>query len=205
MKIFAIGYNYAAYNKENEQPLYNKDYPVVFTKADSALLKDRKPLFLPDDLGPVSCEASLGVRICRLGKSIPERFAHRYYDAVTCGADFTATSLLGRLRREGLPWDMAKSFDGAAAIGTWVPLEEAGDAADMHFHLDINGRTMQRGHTADMLRSVDTLVACISRYFTLRTGDIVFTGAPVAGDEVNVDDHIDGFINGKKVLDFNVK
>lgn len=205
MKIFAIGYNYAAYNKENEEPLYNKEYPVVFTKADSALLKDKKPMFLPDDLGAVECEAALVVRISRLGKSIPERFAHRYYDAVTCGADFTATGLMARLRSEGLPWDMAKSFDGAAAIGSWMPLEECGPVDDIHFRLDINGQTAHSGHTADMLRTVDRLVATISRSFTLRTGDIIFTGAPMPGREVSVNDHIDGYINGKKVLEFNVK
>ncbi len=181
------------------------DTPVIFSKADSALLKDRKPFFPPDDLGRIDYETEVVVRICRLGKSIPERFAHRYYDAVTCGVDFTARDLQARLKAAGQPWELCKGFDGSAAIGEWLPIEEVGDVQDVRFHLDINGRCVQSGHTADMLFSVDALVAYISRYFTLRTGDLLFTGTPAGIGPVHIDDHLDGFIGERKVLSFNVK
>ena len=205
MKIFAIAQNYSAHKQEMGDGDKKPDNPVVFLKADSSLLKNRKPFFLPDDLGRIDYETELVVRICRLGKSVPVRFAHRYYDAVTCGIDFTARDLQARLKSEGLPWDLCKGFDGAAAIGEWVPLDEVGDVQQVDFHLDINGHTVQTGHTADMLFSVDELIAYISRYFTLRTGDLLFTGTPAGIGPVHIDDHLDGFIGERQVLSFNVK
>lgn len=205
MKIFAVDANYAPHNNLGENTLFSYHNPVIFTKADSSLLKGRRPFFLPDDLGRIGYGMSLVVRICRLGKSIPRRFAHRYYDAVTCGVDFTATDLQHELRRQGLPWDLCKSFDGAAAIGDWVPLEEVGEVHDLHFHLDVNGTTVQHGFAGDMRHDVDSVVAYISRYFTLRTGDILFTGSPEGFGEAHVDDHIEGFVEDKKILEFNVK
>ena len=147
MKILAVGMNYAQHNKELDETLYKPEEPVIFTKADSSLLKDGKPLFLPDDLGQIDYEAELVVRICRLGKSIPQRFAHRYYDAVTVGIDFTARELQRRLRAEGKPWDMCKSFDGAAAIGQWVGVDMLRDIQALRFRLDVNGATAQEGCT----------------------------------------------------------
>ncbi len=205
MKIFATGFNYLEYNKTADNPLSDKESPVLFTKADSSLLKGGRPFFLPDDLGPVHYETELVVRICRLGKSVPVRFAHRYYDAVTCGIDFTAVDVLRRLASKGLPWDLSKSFDGAAAIGEWVVLDQTAGVQDLHFHLDINGQTVQRGYTKDMLCRVDELIAFISRFFTLRTGDILFTGAPSPSAPVHENDHLVGYIEDKKVLEFNVK
>ncbi len=205
MKIFAIGFNYEEYNKAAGYPLSDKEGPVVFTKADSSLLKGGRPFFLPDDLGPVHYETELVVRICRLGKSVPVRFAHRYYDAVTCGIDFTAVDVLNRLAAKGLPWDLSKSFDGAAAIGEWVELDKLPDVQNLHFHLDINGETVQRGFTHDMLCSVDNLVSYISKFFTLRTGDILFTGTPTPTGLVHENDHLLGYIEDRKVLEFNVK
>ena len=127
MNIFAIGMNYLQHNKELEGALYRTEQPVIFTKADSALLKDKKPLFLPEELGRIEYETELVVRICRLGKGIPQRFAHRYYDAVTVGIDFTARDLQRKLRDAGQPWELSKGFDGAAAIGEWVPVEKFRD------------------------------------------------------------------------------
>lgn len=205
MKIFAVGMNYAMHNKELDGTLYKPEEPVIFTKADSALLKDGKPFFLPDELGRVDYETELVVRICRLGKSIPERFAHRYYDAVTVGIDFTARDLQRKLRAEGKPWEMCKGFDGSAAIGEWVDIAKFRDVQAIHFHLDINGKTVQEGRSSDMLFKVDELVAYISRWFTLKTGDIIYTGTPVGVGPVNIDDHLTGWIEDRKVMEFNVK
>jgi 2-keto-4-pentenoate hydratase/2-oxohepta-3-ene-1,7-dioic acid hydratase in catechol pathway len=205
MKIFAVGMNYAQHNKELDGALYIPEEPVIFTKADSSLLKDGKPFFVPDHLGRVDYETEMVVRICRLGKSIPERFAHRYYDAVTVGIDFTARDLQRRLRDAGQPWDLCKGFDGAAAIGEWIPKEKFLDVQALHFHLDINGRTVQEGCTSDMLFSVDRLISYISQFFTLKTGDMLYTGTPAGVGPVKIDDHLTGYLEDRKVMEFNVK
>jgi 2-keto-4-pentenoate hydratase/2-oxohepta-3-ene-1,7-dioic acid hydratase in catechol pathway len=205
MKIFAVGMNYAQHNKELDGALYIPEEPVIFTKADSSLLKDGKPFFVPDHLGRVDYETEMVVRICRLGKSIPERFAHRYYDAVTVGIDFTARDLQRRLRDAGQPWDLCKGFDGAAAIGEWIPKEKFLDVQALHFHLDINGRTVQEGCTSDMLFGVDRLISYISQFFTLKTGDMLYTGTPAGVGPVKIDDHLTGYLEDRKVMEFNVK
>lgn len=205
MKIFAVGMNYAQHNKELDGTLYKPETPVIFTKADSALLKDRKPFFIPDHLGQIDYEAELVVRICKLGKTVPERFAHRYYDAVTVGIDFTARELQKKLREAGQPWDLCKGFDGAAALGEWVSKEKFRDVQAMHFHLDINGLTVQEGRTSDMIFSIDHIVSYISQFFTLKTGDIIYTGTPVGVGPVHIDDHLEGFVEDRKVLEFNCK
>ena len=205
MKIFAVGMNYAQHNKELDGTLYKPETPVIFTKADSALLKDRKPFFIPDHLGQIDYEAELVVRICKLGKTVPERFAHRYYDAVTVGIDFTARELQKKLREAGQAWDRCKGFDGAAALGEWVSKEKFRDVQAMHFHLDINGQTVQEGRTSDMIFSIDHIVSYISQFFTLKTGDIIYTGTPVGVGPVHIDDHLEGWVEDRKVLEFNCK
>lgn len=205
MKIFAVGMNYIQHNKELDGTLYKPEEPVIFTKADSALLKDSKPFFLPDELGRIDYETELVVRICRLGKSIPQRFAHRYYDAVTVGIDFTARDLQNKLRAEGKPWDLCKGFDGSAAIGEWVSIEKFRDIQAIHFRLDINGNTVQEGCSSDMLFKVDEIIAYISQWFTLKTGDILYTGTPAGVGPVHIDDHLTGWLEDRKVLEFNVK
>ena len=205
MKIFAVGMNYAQHNKELDGTLYKPETPVIFTKADSALLKDRKPFFIPDHLGQIDYEAELVVRICKLGKTVPERFAHRYYDAVTVGIDFTARELQKKLREAGQPWDLCKGFDGAAALGEWVSKEKFRDVQAMHFHLDINGQTVQEGRTSDMIFSIDHIVSYISQFFTLKTGDIIYTGTPVGVGPVHIDDPLEGWVEDRKVLEFNCK
>ena len=206
MKIFGIGMNYAEHNKELQETLYKREAPVVFTKADSALLSGGKPFFIPDFTQRCDYETELVVRISRLGRSISQRFAHRYYDAVTVGIDFTARDLQQQLRQQGLPWDLCKGFDGSAAVGNFIPINELGcDVQDLHFHLDINGQTVQQGHTADMTYTVDELVSYISQYFTLKTGDLIFTGTPVGVGPVHEDDHLTGWLEDRKVLEFNVK
>ena len=215
MKIFAVGMNYTEHNKELATTLYNNDdqtsqaakaaEPVIFTKADSALLKDHKPFFVPDDMGQIDYEAELVVRISRLGKSIPQRFAYRYYDAVTVGIDFTARDMQRQAARQGLPWTICKGFDGSAVIGDWVPREMLPEVQQLHFHLDKNGQTVQEGWAGDMVFGVDELIAYVSRFFTLKTGDLLFTGTPAGVGPVAVDDHLEGWVEKRKVLDFNCK
>ena len=202
--------NYALHNKELDGALYykkrwnvgnEKSAPLIFTKAESGLLKGGKPFFIPDWSERVDYEAELVVRICRLGKGIPVRFAHRYYDAVTVGIDFTARDWQMRARDNGMPWDICKGFDGSAAIGEWVELE----LQDIHFHLDINGKTVQEGFSGDMLYSVDELIAYISMFFTLKTGDLLFTGTPAGVGPVHINDHLEGWLEDRKVLNMRCK
>ena len=212
MKIFAVGMNYAQHNKEITTALLQKGVgdsyddakrsPVIFTNADSSLLKDGKPFFVPDHLGRIDYETEVVVRICRLGKSIPEKFAHRYYDAVTVGIDFTARDLQKKLREEGQPWEIAKGFDGAAVIGEWVEKDKFLDVQGLHFSLDVNGERRQEGCTSDMLCTIDRLISYISQFFTLKTGDMLYTGTPVGVGPVSIDDHLEGYLEERKVLDF---
>lgn len=204
--------NYAQHNKEIQTALLQQGIgsadddrqrdPVIFTKADSSLLKDGKPFFVPDHLGRIDYETEVVVRISRLGKSIPEQFAHRYYDAVTVGIDFTARDLQKRLREEGQPWEIAKGFDGAAVIGEWTDKNLYQSMQGLRFALDINGERRQEGCTCDMLTSIDRLIAYISTFFTLKTGDLLYTGTPVGVGPVKIGDHLEGYLEGRKVLDF---
>lgn len=205
MKIIAIGMNYAAHNKELNNTLLTPKKPVIFMKPDSAILKDGKPFFIPDFTQRVDYETELVVRICRLGKHIAPRFAHRYYDAVTVGIDFTARDLQNEFRAEGLPWELCKGFDDSAVLGTFVPTEKLADIQDLHFHLDIDGQTVQRGHTADMLFKVDEIIAYVSQFCTLKIGDLLFTGTPVGVGPVSVGQHLQGYLEGEKLLDFHVR
>ena len=205
MKIFAVGMNYEAHCHElhGNEPLPQE--PVIFMKPDSAILKDSKPFFLPDFSKKIEYETELVVRIGRLGKSISERFASRYVDAVTVGIDFTARDLQQRLRKEGKPWEISKGFDGSAVIGDWVDIGKFRDIQAIHFHLDINGKTVQEGCSSDMLYKVDELIAYISQFFTLKTGDLLYTGTPVGVGPVHIDDHLEGWLEERKVLEFNCK
>ena len=197
--------NYIQHNKELDGALYKPEEPVIFIKPDSALLKDGKPFFIPDWMGRIDYGTELVVRICRLGKNVPERFAHRYYDAVTVGIDFTARDVQKRLRDARLSWDLCKGFDGSAVIGEWVDKDMFRDIQALHFHLDINGKTVQEGCSSDMLFRIDEIIAYVSRYFTLKTGDLLFTGTPSGIGPVSIDDHLTGFIEDRKVLEFNCK
>lgn len=205
MKIFAIGMNYALHNKELHGTLDKTEEPVIFTKADSALLKDHKPFFIPDFMGRIDYETELVVRICKLGKCIPQRFAYRYYDAVTVGIDFTARELQKKLREAGRPWEICKGFDGSAVIGEWVDISKFRSIQAIHFHLDINGKTVQEGCSSDMLYKVDEIITYISQFFTLKTGDLLYTGTPAGVGPVHIDDHLEGYLEDKKVLEFNCK
>ncbi len=229
MKIFGIAKNYSEHIAEMEKKAPSPSLPtsrdvsdmaepVVFTKCDSALVNRGRPFFIPDFTNECEYETELVVRISRMGRSISQRFAHRYYDAVTVGIDFTARDIQRKMRAQGLPWDLAKGFDGSAVIGEWrefdqlpnrnpVELRNVSDLlkAGVEFRLDINGNTVQSGVSTQMIHNVDRLVSYISNFFTLKTGDIIFTGTPVGVGQVHIDDHLTGFLDGEKVLEFNVK
>lgn len=205
MKIIAVGMNYAQHNKELDGALYKPQEPVIFSKPDSALLKDGKPFFIPDFTSQCDYETELVVRICRLGKNVATRFAHRYYDAFTVGIDFTARDMQRRFRAEGLPWELCKGFDGSAVVGSFIPKEQLPDVQQLHFRLDIDGRTVQQGYTGDMLYAVDELVAFVSRFYTLKMGDLIYTGTPVGVGPVSIGQHLQGYLEERPVLDFNVR
>lgn len=205
MKIIAVGMNYAQHNKELGHTQENRE-PVIFMKPDSAILKDGKPFFVPDFSHEVHYETEVVVRICRLGKNIAPRFAHRYYDAVTVGIDFTARDLQRKFREAGNPWELCKGFDNSAAIGTFISLEQAGgDLQILDFHLDIDGCEVQRGNTADMLFKIDDIIAYVSRFMTLKIGDLLFTGTPAGVGPVSVGQHLQGYLGGEKLLDFHIR
>lgn len=205
MKIIAVGMNYAEHNKELDSTLVLSKEPVIFMKPDSALLKDGKPFFIPDFSNEVHYETELVVKICRLGKNIAERFANRYYDEVTVGIDFTARDLQRKIRKAGNPWEICKGFDDSAAIGKFVPLEKFKDIQNLNFHLDIDGNKVQQGNTADMLFKVDEIIAYISRFYTLKIGDLLFTGTPVGVGPVTIGQHLQGYLEEDKLLDFYIR
>ena len=194
--------NYLRHTEELEGRSWRPSEPVIFLKADSALLNQGKPFFVPDWSERVDYEAELVVRICRLGKGIPQRFAHRYYDAVTVGIDFTARDMQQQARGEGLPWTICKGFDGSAVVGQFVPIPPVTENGGLRFHLDVNGQTVQQGNSADMLYSVGELIAYLSRFFTLRTGDLIFTGTPAGVGPVSIGDHLEGYLEEERLLDF---
>ena len=200
MKIFGVGMNYLQHTEELDGRSYRPSEPVIFLKPDSALLKDGKPFFVPDWAQRFDYEAELVVRICRLGKGIPVRFAHRYWDAVTVGIDFTARDTQEKARHEGMPWTICKGFDGSAAIGSFTPLTS--HLSPLLFRLDKNGETVQRGDSSNMLFSVDEIISYLSRFFTLRTGDLIYTGTPAGIGVVKPSDHLQGYIGEDCVLDF---
>ena len=205
MKIIAVGMNYARHNEELGHTEENRE-PVIFLKPDSAILRDGKPFFLPDFSQEVHYETEVVVHICRLGKHIAPRFASRYYDAVTVGIDFTARDLQRRFRELGHPWELSKGFDNSAAIGEFVPLSSAGgDVQNLNFRLDIDGQTVQQGCTADMLFRVDDILSYVSRFMTLKMGDLLFTGTPAGVGPVAVGQHLQGYLGEEEVLDFYIR
>jgi 2-keto-4-pentenoate hydratase/2-oxohepta-3-ene-1,7-dioic acid hydratase in catechol pathway len=208
MKIIAIGRNYAEHIKElnNERP----DEPVIFTKPDTAILKDGEPFYYPDFSQDIQHEVEILLKINKMGKNIEEKFAHKYYDEVGIGIDFTARDVQSKLKAKGLPWDLAKGFNGSAPISEFVPKSKFEDLKNLNFHLDVtnaNGETQtrQHGNTSLMLFSFDYIISFVSRYFTLKTGDIIFTGTPSGVASVKVGDKLTAFIEGTQMLEFEVK
>jgi 2-keto-4-pentenoate hydratase/2-oxohepta-3-ene-1,7-dioic acid hydratase in catechol pathway len=177
---------------------------MIFMKPDSAIIKNGKHFYVPDFLGRVDYEAEIVVRINKLGKSIPARFAHRYYDAITVGIDFTARDMQRGLIERGEPWDLSKGFDGSAVLGEFLPVERY-DINDVDFSLSIDGDIVQKANTSQMYFSVDEIIAYVSRFCTLKTGDLIFTGTPAGSGEAKIGTHLQGYIGEEKVLDFHVR
>lgn len=203
MKIICIGRNYANHIAElqNEKP----DEPVIFMKPDTAVVQKQFPFVLPEFSDDVHHEVEVLVKINKVGKYIDAKFAHKYYDEIGLGIDFTARDLQAKLKEKGLPWEKAKAFDGSAVVGDFIPKTELGDLNNISFELINNGEIVQKGNTANMLWKIDELVAYVSQYFTLRTGDIIFTGTPEGVAKVSPDDVLEGSLEGKKLFRIQVK
>lgn len=203
MKIICIGRNYTDHIAElkNEKPTD----PVVFLKPDTALLLKKQPFFIPDFSDNVQHEVEVLVKINRTGKYIDTKFAHKYYQEIGLGIDFTARDLQQKLKEKGLPWEKAKSFDGAAVVGKWMDKTIIGNVDDIHFSLLKNGDIVQQGTTANMLWKIDELIAYVSKYFTLKIGDIIFTGTPSGVGKVNVNDELEGYIAEQKLFSIRIK
>ena len=203
MKIIAIGRNYAEHAKELNNPV--PTVPVIFMKPDTALLKDNKPFYHPEFSQDVHHEIELVLKVCKEGKHISEKFASNYYDEIGLGVDFTARDIQSRHKEKGLPWELAKAFDGSAPISPFLPKSDFKDIYNIDFRLDINGETKQSGNTNMLLFSFESIIAFVSQYITLKKGDLIFTGTPAGVGKVNVGDHLEGYIGDNKLLDFFVK
>ncbi|MCL6217578.1 fumarylacetoacetate hydrolase family protein [Zunongwangia pacifica] len=204
MKLICIGRNYTDHitELENEKP----DDPVVFQKPDTAILLKKQPFFIPDFSNDVHYEVELLVKITRVGKHIQPKFAHKYYDEIGLGIDFTARDLQAKLKAKGLPWEKAKSFDGAAVIGEkWLDKTQFSDLNNINFSLKKNDEIVQSGNSSLMLWKIDELIAYISTFFTLKIGDVIFTGTPAGVGPVSPEDNLTGFIEGEEIFSINIK
>lgn len=204
MKIIAVGKNYAEHALEFDGTVEKPAVPMIFMKPDSAIIKNGKHFYVPDFLGRVDYEAEIVVRINKLGKSIPARFAYRYYDAITVGVDFTARDMQRAFIEAGAPWELSKGFDGSAVLGEFRPVEQY-DINNVPFSLTVDDKVVQSASTAQMLFKVDEIIAYVSRFCTLKTGDLIFTGTPAGSGPVSIGTHLRGYINDDKVLDFQVR
>jgi 2-keto-4-pentenoate hydratase/2-oxohepta-3-ene-1,7-dioic acid hydratase in catechol pathway len=202
MKILAVGWNYLDHNKELNQGNLPKQ-PVIFMKPETSLLRDNKPFFLPDFSSQIDYETEIVLRISKMGKNISEKFADRYYDAIGLGIDFTARDLQNEFKANGTPWELCKAFDNSAPISQFLPKEDF-NLSNLNFSLNINGETVQKGNTKDMIFSPEKIISFVSRFFTLKTGDLIFTGTPVGVGPVKIGDHLEGFIEDQKLLDFSI-
>ncbi|PTQ95617.1 fumarylacetoacetase-like protein [Mucilaginibacter yixingensis] len=203
MKIIAIGRNYAEHAKELNNPV--PTVPVIFMKPDTALLKENKPFYHPDFSEDVHHEIELVLKVCKEGKHIDEKFAANYYDEIGLGIDFTARDIQARHKEKGLPWELAKAFDGSAPVSNFVPKADFEDLYNLNLKLEINGEVRQEGSTEDLLFSFEQLIAFVSRYITLKKGDLIFTGTPPGVGRVKIGDHLQGYLNDSLMLDFWVK
>ncbi|MGM0932470.1 MAG: fumarylacetoacetate hydrolase family protein [Bacteroidota bacterium] len=204
MKIICIGRNYTEHiaELENEKP----EEPVIFLKPDTAILLKKQPFFIPDFSEEVHYEVEVLVKIKKVGKHIQPKFAHKYYDEIGLGIDFTARDLQKKLKEKGLPWEKAKAFDGAAVIGEkWISKKSFSDINNINFSLLKNEKSVQQGNTSHMLWKIDELIAYVSEFFTLKIGDVIFTGTPAGVGKVEANDRLTGFLEKEKMFSINIK
>ena len=203
MKIICVGRNYTDHIKEleNNKP---KD-PVLFLKPDSSIILNNKPFFIPDFSQNIHYELELIIKISRLGKHIQEKFSHKYYDFIGLGIDFTARDLQSDLKSKGLPWEKSKAFDGSCFISKWINKSDFNDVNNLNFNLNKNGKTVQKTNSKLMLWKIDELISYISTFFTLKIGDVIFTGTPAGVGKVSIGDNLEGFIEENKIFNLNIK
>ena len=203
MKIICVGRNYTDHIKELEN---NKPKePVLFLKPDSSIILNNKPFFIPDFSQNIHYELELIIKISRLGKHIQEKFSHKYYDFIGLGIDFTARDLQYDLKSKGLPWEKSKAFDGSCFISKWINKSEFNDVNNLNFNLNKNGKTVQKTNSKLMLWKIDELISYISTFFTLKIGDVIFTGTPAGVGKVSIGDNLEGFIEDNKIFNLNIK
>ncbi|HEY0898250.1 MAG TPA: fumarylacetoacetate hydrolase family protein [Sphingobacteriaceae bacterium] len=203
MKIIAIGRNYAEHAKELNNPVPTT--PVIFMKPDTALLKDNKPFYHPEFSQDIHHEIEIVLKISKEGKHIAENFAGKYFEEIALGIDFTARDIQSRHKEKGLPWELAKAFDNSAPISNFVPKSKFSDLYNLGFRLDINDKTVQQGNTRDLLFSFERIIAFVSQYITLKKGDLIYTGTPSGVGKVNIGDHLAGYLEDEKLLDFYIR
>ena len=203
MKIICIGRNYAEHAKEMKSEVPTE--PVFFMKPDTALLKMNEPFYFPDFTKDLHHEIEVVLKISKVGKHIAEEFAHKYYDEISLGIDFTARDLQAQCKAKGLPWEKAKSFDSSAPIGKFVNKTELGDLQNLNFELKINNELKQKGNTSDLLFSFDKIIAYVSQFVTLKVGDLIYTGTPEGVGPVKIGDKLQGSLNGTELFSFDVK
>ncbi len=203
MKIIAIGRNYAEHAKELNNPV--PTVPVIFMKPDTAVLKDNKPFYHPEFSSDIHHEIELVLKVSKEGKHIAQKFAGNYFDEIGLGIDFTARDIQQKHKEKGLPWELAKAFDNSAPVSKFFPKSNFKDLTKLNIRLDLNGNTVQSGNTSDLLFSYEYIIAFVSQYITLKKGDLIFTGTPQGVGKVNVGDHLTGYLEDEKLLDFYVR
>lgn len=203
MKIICIGLNYRKHALEMGWPI--PDEPVVFLKPDSSILKNNKPFFLPGFSDNIHYEVEVVIKIGKLGKGISAKYAWRYYDELTLGIDITARDIQSRQAKAGMPWELSKCFDGAAPVGTFIPVSSINDINNLDFRLEINEKVVQKSNTSDMIFSFDKIVEYVSKFFTLKTGDLIFTGTPPGVGQLKKNDNLVAWLGDKPLLDFRIK
>lgn len=203
MKIICIGRNYAEHAKEMNAPVPTE--PVLFMKPETALLQKNEPFYYPEFSKDIHHEVELVLKISKMGRHIEQQFANRYYDEIGIGIDFTARDIQAKCKEKGLPWEKAKAFDHSAPIGKFLPKTKFPLMDDIRFHLDVNGQKVQQGTTEDLLFSFDNLISYVSKFFTLKKGDMIFTGTPQGVGPVKIGDRLEAYIGQEKLLDFEIR
>lgn len=203
MKIICVGRNYTEHAKELKNSVPTE--PVIFLKPDSAILRNNQPFYIPDFSKNLHYEVEIVFKICKVGKSISQRFAHRYYDSISIGIDFTARDIQENCRIKGLPWEISKAFDSSAAISKFIPKTEFENINNITFSLLKNDKQVQLGNTSDMIFSIDNVIAYVSKFFTLKTGDLIYTGTPAGVGPVSKNDNLKAFIGEQKMMDFYIR